>query len=390
MSSDDASAREGIACPCPCTVPIFVSLLIASSFIGRTGNSFVKSLNYQVNYDSGGVSKMQGPTRTSTCYSFTASAPVATAPPVNVFSIDMQRQDTVSVIMSDSRALSMDACGLMPDDAPYYCLAAVANYLYALHHGYSFTYFVPHWNASTARLEGIAAVPPSDVGCYHSGTRKFRHASWCKILASWAAGARLMSSHGARTSESSLAGSHRVVYVDSDAAFMNHSESVASFLARQRSSLSGPRAGDAAVAFVYNAPWKESSYPCAGTFLFQPGPAARSVLRHWWEAPDLGKATAHPWEQDSLWEWHRTPPWPTHVAVLPEPTMGVTRPGMWVRHFASRAKSSVARGGLLRLLGTLGVDDASYAAAVRGAVGRTENLDVVRVAAEVEEVEGRR
>lgn len=194
--------------------------------------------------------------------------------------------------------------------------------------------------------------------------------SWCKILASRVAGARLMSHGSSRwTSEPSLAGSHRVVYLDSDAAFLNHSEGVASFLARhwQRSSLSGPRAGDAAVAFVYNAPWKESSYPCAGTFLFQPGPAARSVLRHWWEAPDLGNATAHPWEQDSLWGWHRTAPSSARVDVLSERTMGATRPGMWVRHFASRDTSSVARSGLLRLLGTLGVDRVAAEIEGRGA-----------------------
>lgn len=287
------------------------------------------------------------------------------------------------IVMSDNRGLAATCSGVVRmEDAPYHCLAATINFIYAQRHGYSFTYFSLAWDASEAATIGVKLPPRSPaVGCYHAGTGRFRHSSWCKLLACWMAATRA----GASVKRAPP----WVMFVDSDAAFHDHSKSIDDFVAAQRSrrSVSGPPLKDALVGFFFNKPWlRGDTAPCAGVFMFHPGTDAAQFFRYWWGAPDHGKSVAHPWEQDSLWSLFDGKEWRSHVAVLAEPTMGMKGPpaDAWVSHYTAVhgpvAKDAFVSDGLRSTLHALGIDDAAFRARLREAVRCEVKLDVLRAA----------
>jgi hypothetical protein len=304
-------------------------------------------------------------------------------------SFDAASQPTsrVWIIMADNRAPSIHD---HITNATYPILSAVVNLLYARRHGYNFTYFVYEWNHTAADLAHLHPPAPP-AACYHYGTGLFRHGTWCKILACWhslrSVGRLSWSPFAAYRNESANA-IPWFVYLDSDVVVRDHDMSFAEWVSKSPPSISGPSIRDALISFANDRPYPTSNDANAGTFFFHPDApgsiATAAFFRHWWEAPDGGKAMARFHEQDSLRSFYRTPEWTPKIGVLNnEIWMHRDLAGQWLRHFTDVHEPD-RPAVFQRELGALGVTPDAFRGLIQDLIkGHVVSIDVLDAAKQI-------
>lgn len=163
--------------------------------------------------------------------------------------------------MCDNRPLNQNL-----DEAEYNSLAACINKLYCEHHGYDFLYSICNFKNSTDLYS-----------CVDPLSKQPRHAAWARLV---------------KTIELIEQNKYdRIVYIDSDCIFKNHSIKIETFI---ESNL------DKDVVFINNNPW-HMFLPCSGFYVSKLNKATLKFFKDWYEMDIPFKNTERYWEQDALW-----------------------------------------------------------------------------------------